>query len=76
MSVNTDDSGNKYASVEFLGFGNEQTVWLTDIKVSKGEDEVQKQIKLAKGETEDAVDSSSSTVVASPAKVEEEQVKP
>ena len=49
------DSGSKYAIVEFIGYGNQETVWFEDLMASSGESARMKQIAEA------GADSSSSS---------------
>jgi len=52
-SVEEDADGNKYGVVVYLGYENEETQWLTELKPSKGEAARDAQIREAKGgETE------------------------
>ena len=39
---------HQYASVQFLGYGNEESVWLLDLMESKGEEWREWQMKCAK----------------------------
>ena len=43
MSIDADADGNKYGNVRFVGYNNEETVWLADIVASYGEKAVKKQ---------------------------------
>ena len=45
-----NDDGVKYAIVKFLGYNNEESVWLDDIKPSGGVDKRKAQIKAAQAE--------------------------
>ena len=45
IEIETDTEGNKYATVRFAGYGNEETVWLTDIVASHGDEAWKKQVK-------------------------------
>ena len=45
LEIETDTEGNKYATVRFAGYGNEETVWLTDIVASHGDEAWKKQVK-------------------------------
>ena len=47
--TNDPDSGTDYATVQFLGYGNEETVWMTEIKPSLGEESRNKQISESGG---------------------------
>ena len=49
-SIESTDDG-QYALVEFVGYGDEQAIWLQDLMESLGEETRQKQIKEANGET-------------------------
>ena len=37
LSVDADEEGYRYAKVRFVGYGNEETYWLEELKPSKGE---------------------------------------
>lgn len=80
-SIEKTDEGDEYANVEFLGFGNLQTVWLSDLKASQGEEARQAQIKAAgagtvatENETPEPTDSSTETVIAANQTVEENTI--
>jgi len=49
-SIENSDDG-QYAVVQFVGYGNEETLWLKDLLESKGEEARQKQTKEAMGTT-------------------------
>ena len=42
-----ESEGQEYAIVEFVGYGNEDTAWLTDLKPSSGALAVKEQKKAA-----------------------------
>ena len=48
-----DESGNPYARVTFIGYGNEATAWLADLKPSQGEEARKKQLKDSGAEEEE-----------------------
>ena len=49
-----DSDGNKYGIVVYLGFENEETQWLQDLKPSEGAAARSKQIHDAKGDEAEA----------------------
>jgi len=49
QSIESSEDG-QYCSVQFIGYGNEETIWLQDILESKGEEARKKQTKEALGE--------------------------
>ena len=62
----------QYANVQFVGYGNEETIWLQDLLESKGEAARQKQTKEALGEdavTEAKIESNETTDVPQPQNV-------
>ena len=48
-SIENSDDG-QYAVVQFIGYGNEETIWLQELMKSAGEEARQKQTKEALGE--------------------------
>ena len=46
-SIDQDEDGNSFCTVEFLGYGNEETVWVADLKPSNGEDSRKEQLSLS-----------------------------
>ena len=55
-SIEVDSDGNKYGIVCYLGFENEETQWLDDLKPSQGDEARSKQIRDAKGDGAEAVE--------------------
>ena len=53
-SIEVDSDGNKYGIVVYLGFENEETQWLQDLKPSEGAAARSKQIHDAKGDVAEA----------------------
>lgn len=53
-SIEVDSDGNKYGVVCYLGFENEETQWLDDLKPSEGDAARSKQIRDAKGDGAEA----------------------
>ena len=53
-SIEVDSDGNKYGVVCYLGFENEETQWLDDLKPSEGDAARSKQIRDATGDGADA----------------------
>ena len=47
-SIASSDNGN-YAVVQFIGYDNEETIWLQNLLESKGDEARQKQTKESKG---------------------------
>jgi mRNA-degrading endonuclease RelE of RelBE toxin-antitoxin system len=59
----SDADGGQYAVVQFIGYGNEDTVWLQDLRQSKGEAARREQTERATVEVVDDVDGPISTSV-------------
>ena len=55
-SIEVDSDGNKYGIVRYIGFENEETQWLDDLKPSQGDEARSKQIRDAKGDGAEAVE--------------------
>ena len=71
VSIGATEGGDKYATIKFLGYGNEESVWFQDILASRGEEARAQQIKDAgvdpevPTENEMAVDEIDSAAIAS-----------
>ena len=74
VSTGATEGGDKYATIKFLGYGNEESVWFQDILASRGEEARAQQIKDAAAagvdlevpkENEMAVDEIDSSAIAS-----------
>jgi len=71
--MNKDDDGNEYCTVRFLGYGNEVTVWLTDLKPSQGHEARKQQTEPF--ETVDAEEEAKTDVEAAEQKKAESEAK-
>jgi len=49
-SIDTDGEGNRYANILYIGFENEETQWLTELKPTRGEAAREAQIREASGD--------------------------
>ena len=69
-SIDTDGEGNRYANILYIGFDNEETQWLDELKPSKGEAARDAQIREATGGGADAATAEKKEAVVAAGKKE------
>jgi len=50
LSIDSTEDGDKYTLVQFIGYGNEESIWLDDLLPSAGPEAAQRQIQEMLGE--------------------------